>query len=475
MYSRYLTLIAAVLSVLPLSAPAEAQTASTDKIEASDMPRAWQYSTTFDQTSPTDDIWWQLFGDPTLDSLISIGISNNYDVVAAHRRIEMARQSLRQVRSAYFPAISVDAGWNKARTSGATASPVHDASTVSYFDLGLNMNWEIDVFGKIMSKAKQSKAAYHATRVEYDATMVTVAAKIATAYMQLRTIQAQQAVLERNIESQHDVLKKTEARYEAGLSSKLDVTQAGTTYYSTVASLANLRTSETSTINALAMLLGAFPADIDSRLRQPAPMPDYRQLVSVGVPMQLLRRRPDIVEAEYTLAQYAAAIGIAKKDFLPTLSLAGSIGTAAHDFNHLFSSQSINYTIAPTLSWTLFSGFARTAALASAKEQLQIGIDNYNLTLINAVQEVETAMTTYINDLAYIEALDKVIDNARESLTLSIDQYKQGLISFINVNDAQISYLSYSSQLVQAQGSALTALVNLYEALGGGWQWNPEI
>lgn len=149
----------------------------------------------------------------------------------------------------------MNAGWNKARTSGMTTNPTHDATNMSYFDLGLNMNWEIDVFGKITSRAKQSKAAYNATRAEYNATMVTIAAKIATAYMQLRTIQAQILVLEQNITSQSDMLKKTEARYEAGLSSKLDVTQASTTYYSTVATLATLRTSEASTINALSVLL----------------------------------------------------------------------------------------------------------------------------------------------------------------------------------------------------------------------------
>lgn len=475
MHAKYLTHILAVATFAAVSNAAQAQSAESVKIEAADMPQAWQYTSQFDQTIPTSDTWWQLFGDATLDSLIKVGIDRNYDVLTAHRRIEMARQSLRQVRSAYYPTLSLNAGWDKSRTSGMTTLPVHDATNMSYFDLGLNMNWEIDVFGKITARAKESKAAYNATRVEYDATMVTVAAKIATAYMQLRTVQSEIAVLEHNISSQADVLKKTEARYEAGLSSKLDVTQAKTTYFSTEASLATLRTTEASTINALAVILGVFPSDIEDALRRPAPLPDYNQLVSVGVPMELLRRRPDVVEAEYTLAQYAAAVGIAKKDFLPTLSLTGSIGTSSHEFDDMFKKQSFSYSIAPTLSWTIFSGFSRSAALASAKQQMQIGIDNYNLTLLNAVQEVETAMTTYINDLIYIQALNKVVENARESLTLSIDQYKQGLISFINVNDSQISFLNYSSQLVQAQGSALTALVNLYEALGGGWQWNANI
>lgn len=450
---------------------AQAQMGPIKPYKAADLPQTWQYTSQFDQTMPTSDAWWKLFDDPMLDSLIYVGVDRNYDVLIAQRRIEMARQGLRQARSAYFPAFSLSAGWNKARTSGMTTVPVHDATGVSYFDLGVDMSWQIDVFGKITSKAKQSKAAYNATRAEYDATMVTIAAKIASAYLQLRTLQAERHVLLHNIASQEDVLKKTQARFEAGLSSKLDVAQASTTYYSTLASLTSIDASETATINAIATLIGVFPAEITPTLSHYAPMPDYQQIVAVGVPMELLRRRPDVVQAEYALAEYAAAVGIAKKDFLPTLTLNGSIGTSAHDFDNLFKKQSINYAIAPTLSWTIFSGFARSAAVASAKEQMQIGIDNYNMTLLNAVQEVETAMNAYVNDLAYIDALTKVVENAAESLTLAIDQYKQGLVSFINVNDSQISFLNYSNQLVQARGAALAELVTLYEALGGGWQW----
>lgn len=403
-----------------------------------------------------------------LDSLISQGIANNYNISMAMRRIQIARQTLRQAQSGYYPSLSASGGWTKARTSGLTSSRHGSAINASYFDLGVDMNWEIDVFGKITAKAKESKAALSATRAEYDAMMVTVAAKIASAYFRLRTLQAEIGVLNRHISSQKRVLEITQAQFEAGLNSKLDVDQATTTYNSTLATLCTLKSSEIATINTIATLLGVFPADIAESLMRPSTMPDYRQIVAVGVSYELLRRRPDVAEAEATLAQYAAAVGVAKKDFLPTLSLNGSISTQAHNIGDMFKRQSLGYSIAPTLSWSIFEGFSRKAAVESAKQQMLAGIDNYNLTILTAVEETETAMASYTADMEYIDYLTKVVDSAHEALTLSIDLYKQGLTDFINVTNSQITLLQYANEHVEAQGQALADLVALYQALGGG-------
>lgn len=350
-----------------------------------------------------------------------------------------------------------------------TGSVPSNAVTSSYFDLGVNMNWEIDVFGKVTARARESKARFNASRAEYDAVMVSVGAKIATAYFQLRSLQSEIEVLNHHIASQKRVMEITKARFDAGLSSALDVAQSSTTYYSTLASITALKTNATSAINSLAVLLGLFPEQIAPMLQNPRPMPDYRQIVAVGVPMELLRRRPDVAEAEYTLAQYAAALGVAKKDFLPTLALSGSIGTSAHKIGDLFTDRSLSYSIAPTLSWTIFDGLSREAGIESAKQQMLAGIDNYNLTVLTAVQEVETAMTSYSNDLQYIDYLNQVVVQAEKAFILSVDLYKQGLTDFINVTNSQINLLQYSNELVVAQGQALADLVSLYQALGGGW------
>ena len=445
--------------------PSQAQ----ERFDADDMPSRWAYTTDFDQTVPTDDAWWRSFGDAMLDSLIAIGIDRNYDIAMAARRIEIARQGVRRAQAAYYPSVTANAGWTRARSSGAVVSPEIDASTSSYFGLGIDMNWEIDLFGKITARTRQEKASFKASRAQYAAMAVSITSKIASAYMRLRTLQGEKAVLQEHISSQKRVVEITEARFEAGISSMLDVAQAKTTYLSTEASITTLNTDIATAINTIGVLTGMFPEQIHAMLDTPRELPDFHQIVAVGVPMELLRRRPDVVEAEYALAADAAALGIAKKDFLPTLSIAGSIGTQALDAGDLFSDRSFTYSIAPTLSWTVFDGMARKAAVVSAREQMQVGIDNYNLTLLTAVQEVDNAMSQYVNSLHYIDLIEQVVEQAQKSFELSIDLYKKGLSSFINVSDAQIARLQYADELVSARGAALSALINLYQALGGGW------
>lgn len=448
-----------------MSFPSQAQ----ERFDADDMPSRWAYTTDFDQTVPTDDAWWRSFGDARLDSLIAIGIDRNYDIAMAARRIEIARQGVRRAQAAYYPSVTANAGWTRARSSGAVVSPEIDASTSSYFGLGIDMNWEIDLFGKITARTRQEKASFKASRAQYAAMTVSITSKIASAYMRLRTLQGERAVLQEHISSQKRVVEITEARFEAGISSMLDVAQAKTTYLSTEASITTLNTDIATAINTIGVLTGMFPEQIHAMLDTPRELPDFHQIVAVGVPMELLRRRPDVVEAEYALAADAAALGIAKKDFLPTLSIAGAIGTQAHDAGNLFSDRSFTYSIAPTLSWTVFDGMARKAAVVSAREQMQVGIDNYNLTLLTAVQEVDNAMSQYVNSLHYIDLIEQVVEQAQKSFELSIDLYKKGLSSFINVSDAQIARLQYADELVSARGAALSALINLYQALGGGW------
>lgn len=441
-----------------------AQTVLNDSI-----PEHWSYNEHFNQSVPTDDNWWSHFDDPVLDSLIAEGVENNYNVIMAARRINMARQSLNSVRAGYFPNIGLNVGWTKSRSSGAMGEVMTDAVVDDYFSLGLDMSWEIDVFGKIRAKAKQQKSAYDATRAEYAAVMTSLCANIAKNYIQLRVWQAEWQVAMEHIASQEKILKITEARHEAGLASMLDVTQAKIVYNSTKSSVPGLESAIHRTINGIAILLGVYPDSIYSRLEPSRKLPDYNQLVPVGVPAQLLRRRPDIVEAEAQLAGYAAALGVAKKDFLPTLTLNGSIGTSARRLDNTFKNNSLTYSIAPTLSWTVFDGLARKYNVASAREQMAIGIDNYNLTVMTAVEEVDNAISTYLSTLRKIEVLDTVVNDSRKSLDLSLDLYKRGLNPFNDVVTSQLNLLENTNSLVAAQGDAITALISLYSALGGGW------
>lgn len=433
------------------------------------VPDRWDYVSQYSQKLPTEDDWWKTFGDSNLDSLINMAIKENYDLAAALSRIEMAKKTLDVAKSAYFPTIDLSAGWTKGQNSGATSHVVTKSAGYDYFSLGASAQWEIDLFGKITQNVKASKAAYNATRAEYDGVMVSLAANVAKAYINLRTYQRELIVAREHLSQQEKVLAIVEARFKAGIGDKLEVTQSKTVVATTKASIPSLEAMIESSINSLALLTARYPDELHEWLASPiAPM----QIIygaNLGVPADLLRRRPDIMEAEAQLAQYAALVGVAKKDFLPTLSITGNIATQAHEAKNLFGAHSLYWEVNPTLTWTLFDGMARNYKTAEAKAQLEAAIYSYNYTVMNAVVEVDNATTTYKAYIQTYDLMDDAVEQSRESLDLAVDLYKKGLTPFSNVVDAQISYLENQDSQITARRNALTAIVSLYEALGGGW------
>lgn len=428
-----------------------------------------QYSDSVQSRHEMPSEWWRRFEDPLLDSLITLTLENNYDVRMAARRIEMARAAVGSAKAAYYPQLSLSAGWIKAQTSGLVISRQGRASRESYFDGTLSMNWEMDVFGKITSQVKAGKERVQVSKAEWAGVMVSLEAQMASAYVELRVQQAQLQVARDHTASQFKVMKIAEARFESGIASMLDVDQARTVYYSTVASIPMLENSIHASKNAIALLLGEPLDKVEAALNEPRRIPPYLQMVETGVPMDLLRRRPDVVEAEKNIGVLAAELGIAKKDWLPTLTLTGTIGTQAHHGGDLFKKESFGYTIAPTLSWTVFDGLARNYNITSARQSMLLAIDNYNLTILTAVEETDNALSTYFSELKYIEALEDVVKSSGDYDRRAIENYKSGLSPFINVAQAQMSYLENINTLISARGSALNALIDLYRALGGGW------
>ncbi|MDE6126182.1 MAG: TolC family protein [Muribaculaceae bacterium] len=435
------------------------------------VPDHWAWEPQHLQQAPEiSDRWWQQFADPVLDSLVTLGMERNYNLEIAHRRSEMARAAVGEARSGWMPSVSLDAGWSRTRSSGALGKgATFKPEPSSAFNAGLSASWEIDIFGKVATGVKEKKAAYKATRAEYAGTMVSLAAQIASTYISLRLYQQQYAIAMAHSESQMKTVKIAEARFETTLASKLDVAQAWGTYYSTQASIPMLRNSIRKTINALALLVGEYPEAVDQWLSEPGRLPESREEVAMGVPADLLRRRPDIAQAEAELAVAAAQAGIAKKDFLPTLTLNGSIGTSARDLHNLFSSDSFTYSVAPTLSWTIFDGLGRKYALQSARENLEASAASYQLTVMTAIQEADNAISTYYSSIGQQQILQKVIEQNTEALTLALDRYKNSLSPMSDVITAQLNALASENDLVSAQATSLQALISLYEALGGGY------
>lgn len=432
------------------------------------LPEAWQETdSNFQQTLPVEDNWWRNFNDPVLDSLIDVAVKQNYSVQMAADRIAMAKANLRSEQGSYAPTFGLSAGWNRQQTSGNTGSLPQ--TTTQYADAALSMSWEIDVFGSIRNRVKAQKENFAASKEEYNAVMVSLCAQVATAYINLREMQQEMQVVMQNCLSQQAVVEITKKRYETGLVSKLDVAQAQSVYYSTKASLPSLEAGIIQYTNSLAILMGLYPQDIKYLMDAPRPLPDYIETVGIGIPANLLLRRPDIRAAERQVNAQAASLGASKSDWWPQVFVKGSIGFASHDIDKIANHNSLTYEIAPAISWNFFQGGKLAQATRLAKAQLDETVRQFNQTVLTSVQEVDNAMSAYKNSIKQIVALREVVNQGQQTLDLSLDLYKQGLTPFQNVLDAQRSLLSYENQLTQAKGSSLLYLIKLYQALGGGW------
>ena len=424
------------------------------------VPGSWAYAEVPQQTLPSDDAWWEAFEDPLLDSLISEAEDANYDVLGAMHRMEAASRQIEAARAAYFPTVGIDASYTRRREEGISTNT---------YALGATLNWEIDLFGKVRANVGRSRAAYRATRAEWVGTMVSMSAAMASAYIGLRTCQAELAVAREHIIRQDTIAGIARYRYECGLAAKGDVDQALTVLYSTRATVPALETSARSYINAIALLLGVYPGDVAARLSAGRNIPHFYGPVVTGVPADLLRRRPDIVQAEAALDEAAAALGIARKDYLPTLSVQASAGVSAPRPGDMFTSRGFYYSVAPTLSWTLFDGLARRAGVEAARETLQAGVEAYNQAVMGAYCEVDNALVSYYNILRQIAEYEAAVASAADFLDQSLELYRQGLTEFVNVANAQVDLLQFTNSLLVARGQASTALVTLYKALGGGY------
>lgn len=465
MHIRLRTCCSVVLCLLATATlPAQTEHKYLDRA----LPPTWmEGGIDFQQTLPVDDQWWKNFNDPLLDSLIAVAVKQNYSVLMAADRIAMARANLRIQQSNYAPTFGINGGWTRDRTSGHTDRL--PKSTTQYADVTLDMNWEIDVFGSIRNRVKAQRETFEATKEEYNAVMVSLCAQVASAYINLRELQQELQVVTQNAQSQLAVVRITEKRFETGLVSRLDVSQARSVYYDTKASIPMIEAGIIQYTNSLGVLMGLYPWDVHKIMETHRPLPSYIEPVGVGIPANLLLRRPDIRSAERQVNAQAASLGASISDWWPQIFVKGSIGFASHDVDKLFNHNSLTYEIAPTLTWNFFQGTKLRQATRLARAELDETIRQFNETVLTAVQEVDNAMSAYKNSIKQIVALREVVNQGRQTLELSLDLYTQGLTPFQNVLDAQRSLLSYENELTQARGNSLLHLIQLYQALGGGW------
>lgn len=423
------------------------------------------------QSLPTTDHWWQMFGDSMLDNLLRKAVANNYDLTNAIKNIEIAKSHLRVSKGAYYPEISASASYSPEKSSLGIE---HIDEYTRVGQAALSMNWEIDIFGSIRKNVKAQKQYYLASQEEYRGVMVSITAQIASAYIQLRAYQQQLQVAQKNLGSQAEILKINEALLQAGLASRLTVAQSKGLLLQTKATIPGIEAAIYSQVNTIAVLAGEYSDSLRASLLTVRPLPPNKEIIVAEIPTDLIRRRPDIRAAERTMDALAATAGASRADWWPKFYLTGSFGYGSDYFKNMLKKENMAWQISPAIKWTIFSGRQVTETARIARLQLDQGINNYNNTLLIALQEVDDAIISYNRSLQQLDANRQALIQIQQTLEFAIDLYKKGLVDYQNVLDSQRNLLNYENTLVTSQSSTLLYMIQLYKALGGGWDNNED-
>ena len=408
--------------------------------------------------------WWTVFDDPILNELVDTAARDNQDLRIALSRVNEARVRVDIAGAARTPQVSFGGG--AAATNDATTG----MSTRVRSNAGLSASWELDVFGKIARTVESAEAQYQATEEDRRDVQVSLFAEVARAYLSARSLQAQLEAAQNNIESQRTVLHLTEVRLRDGLSSGLDASQARQVLASSEAAIPPLRIALAREINTIALLLGTHPQGMHAKVRDPGPIPTPPATVAVGVPANLLRQRPDIRAAERRLAAQSAQVGIATADLYPSFAIEGNLGFAATGSDNLLDAASRSFALGPSLRWSIFDGGRVRNQIKVEDFKLEQAVLVYERTVLEALEEVESAMTAFIEQRIRVDAIERASSAARETLNFALKLYKDDLAGFQDVLDAQRQLFSAESEAAEARGLAAQNLVALYRALGGGWE-----
>jgi NodT family efflux transporter outer membrane factor (OMF) lipoprotein len=413
--------------------------------------------------------WWKTFRDPELTSLVERAAQSNLDLKLAESRIREAR-GLRGISAgALLPA--VDASGTYARNRGSENVPLPGAGVQSnYYQAGFDASWEIDVFGGIRRSVEAADAEVEASVEARRDVLVTLLAEVGRNYIDLRGIQAQLDIARQNLEAQRKTLELTQARFQAGRAAELDVVRAQAQVSTTASQIPVLESQRIQATHRLGVLLGREPGSLRDELVKAAAIPAPPPEVPVGLPSELLRRRPDLRRAERELAAATARIGVATADLYPKFSLTGFFALQSINASDFAKWGSRAWSVGPTIQWSLFEGGRIRARIEVENARQEQAAIVYKRSILVALQEVEDALVAYAKEQAHRTELSDSVTANLKAVDLANQRYTQGLVDFLSVLDAQRSLYVTQDALVQSEGRISGYLVALYKALGGGWE-----
>ncbi len=449
---------------------------------------------------PVDPTWWRLFNDPVLTALEQQVAASNLDVRLASVRLAESRYQRGIAAASQFPDLNGNASYTREKISdkgvaalfsGAGTTAASEANGLSgtsgaiptnaitsgtsapAFDLyqaGFDASWEVDLWGRVRRTVESADASVLASAESRRNTMLTSLAELARDYIQLRGQQRDLAIAHQTLASEQQSLAVTRQRQQGGLTTDLDVTNAASQVATTASEIPRIEQNIASSINALSLLLGETPGALTAQLSTPQPVPPVPPLVPVGLPSQLAERRPDIRQASAQLHAATADIGAAEADFFPKVTLSGSIGLQSLQFKDLGTWGARQFSAGPSITLPIFEGGQLKYTLDLRKVQQQEAAVTYQQTVLRAFHEVDNALTAYAAEQRRRDELAKAVAQGRQALGLARQQYTQGLSNFLDVLTAQRTLYSAEQQYADSTTTVSTNLVQLYKALGGGWE-----
>ncbi|MGO8925777.1 MAG: efflux transporter outer membrane subunit [Limisphaerales bacterium] len=415
--------------------------------------------------------WWKCFGDTNLDALMTLTVRSNLDLRIAETRVREARAERSVTAGGLWPFASGQASYSRNRWGQNSFPPV--LGTPLDYDLytaGFDAAWELDLFGGTRRAVEAANARIGAAEYARRDVLVSLLAEAARNYLEARGYQQRLAITRQNIQVQKEILSLTRSLYQSGLSSDLDVQQAVALLTATEAQMPSLETGFAQSVHHLAVLLGQPPGALLGEMSITKPVPAAPPQVPVGLPSDLLLRRPDVQRAERELAAATARIGQATADLFPKFSLTGTIGVESELAGNWFDYGSRYWSAGPTAQWSLFEAGRIRANIQVQDARQQQALDSYQKTILSALEDAENALTAYAKEQIRRESLVQSAQADQEALGLSKQLYQSGLADFLRVLDSERSLYTAQDAIVQSEQTISLNLVQLYKALGGGWE-----
>ena len=416
--------------------------------------------------------WWEAFDDERLTGYVRDAVERNHDVAGGRARIREARALRRFAGARSLPSVGAGASFQSFETSenGVLGSLGAGRIDDELFEGSFDARWEIDVFGGARREAEAAGARLEAAVEAQRATVLSVVSEVARNYMELRGTQRRIELAERNIAIQSDTLELVTNKEQAGLASELDVRRAASQLRATNSRVPNLRAAVRAAAFRIAVLTGRRPDELLDELAEPRPVPVPPELVPVGLPGELLLRRPDVRSAERELHAATADIGVATAELYPRFFLTGAAGTESLSFTDAFDAASGFFRIGPRIRWPLFQGGRSRAGISAAEARRDAAYQRFQRVVLTALEDVERSLAGYAEEQLERRELERAVEASTRAVELASAQYDEGLADFLTVLDAERTLREVEDRLATSKMDAALEVIRLYKALGGGWE-----